>query len=104
VTISGIPCTSNQDCTTDEGFTTTTSSGESYAARYSESLDQACQGDGPFDKTIYPSGAGLTAGARVFQNSGLTSPLPNGFYLLSNGTVIQVQDGSIVGIYTNFCD
>jgi hypothetical protein len=22
----------------------------------------------------------------------------------TNGTVIQVQDGSIVGIYTNFCD
>ena len=103
VTISGIPCTSDQDCTTTEGFTTTTSSGESYAARYSETLDQACQGDRQFDKTIYPSGAGLTAGARVFQNSGLTSQLPNGFYLLTNGTVIEVQDGTIVGIYPDYC-
>jgi hypothetical protein len=103
VTISGIPCTTNEDCTTNEGFTTTTSSGDSYPARFGTSLDGICGDSGPLDRTVYVTGAGLTGGARVYSNAGLTSLLPNGFYLLSNGTVIEVQDGTIVGVYPNHC-
>jgi hypothetical protein len=85
----------------------TTSAGtDSYPAKYGTSLDNmyALCTEGVADKTVYLSGSGITAGGRVFQNEQRTTLLIDGFYLLSNGTVIQVQDGSIVGIYTNFCD
>ena len=102
VTISGIPCTTNTNCTQSESTTTTTQAGEPIAGFYANELAGVC--DSTVERTIYPSNTGIVQGARVYQNVAQTIPLPDGFYRLSNGDVIQVAGGDIVTIYTGYCN
>jgi hypothetical protein len=99
---SGTPCTTDQDCIPSEPTTTTQLGDTSYSARFATSIDDLCT-DLPFDKMVYPAATGITAGGRVYSDAAQTVPLPNGFYLLDNGTALEVQDGAIVGIYPDYC-
>ena len=97
------PVTTTTSTTTTVAPTTTTQLGDtSYSARYATVIDELCT-DLPYNKTVYPAATGISPGGRVYADAAQTILLSNGFYLLDNGTALEVQDGAIVAYYPNYC-
>jgi hypothetical protein len=91
-------------CNPDINYTTTTTQNDQvFFGNMVNDFETACSNQDPTQFTIYTTSGTIGQNTRVYSNSGFSTYLPDGMYLLTNGALIVVVDGIVTEYYPNYC-